>query len=108
LKESYAWEKRRMDVVDKSMTNLAAQLRREKRKSTTGAVFYTILKCLTILLAALIAPMALLTKKPIVPAMMGTAIVIIEGLQLVFRFHDQWLLSRPRVEELQKQRMGSI
>jgi len=93
-----------MDVVDKSMTNLAAQLRREKRKSVTGATFYTILKSLTILIAALIAPVAFITKKPTVPAIMGTAIVIIEGLQLIFRFHDQWLLSRPRIEELQKQR----
>lgn len=54
-------------------------------------VFYRILKITSMILAALIAPLAYLTKKPTVPAMLATAIVVLEMLQLVLHLdYDGW------------------
>jgi hypothetical protein len=62
----------------------------ERQVSMVGLVFFRILKSASLVLAALIAPLAYLTKKPTVPAMLGTAIVVLEMLQLLFHFHDTY------------------
>jgi len=55
---------------------------------TASLVFYRILKTTTLILAASIAPLAYLTRKPTVPAILGSAILVIEALQLIFHFRD--------------------
>lgn len=83
-----------MDTYDRSMRHLSSRLQAPERAYMTSNIFSKLLSTLTIVLAALVAPLAWLTKKPVVPAFLGTAIVIIEGIQLVFRFNDDLALRR--------------
>ncbi|MCB2200801.1 hypothetical protein KQI63_15455 [bacterium] len=83
-----------MDTYDRSMRHLSNRLQAPERAYMTSNIFSKLLSTLSIVLAALIAPLAWLTRKPVVPAFLGTAIVIIEGIQLVFRFNDDLALRR--------------
>ena len=94
-----------MDTHDRSMRHLTNRLHARERAYMTSNVLSKVLTTLTIVLAALIAPLAWLTKKPAVPAFLGTAIVIFEGIQLIFRFNDDLVHQRMQVE---KQRLRAM
>lgn len=97
-----------MDIHDRSMRNLAGRFPGSSRIWGASTVLYKVLTTLTLVLAALVAPLAWLTKKPVVPAFLGTAIVIIEGVQLIFRFHDDWTLYRIREEKMRLRAMRDV
>lgn len=87
------------------MRHLSTQLGASERAYVTSNVFSKVLTTMTLVLAALIAPLSWLTRKPIVPAFLGTAIVILEGVQLVFRFNDELVMQRIQRE---KQRLRAM
>lgn len=95
-----------MDGQEMALNNIANRLKRLEQASITGGVFYKILKSLTIVIAAMIAPLAYLTRKPLIPAVLGSVIVIAEALQLVFRFHEDWMLRRIRSEQQQLNKLS--
>ena len=88
-----------MDIHDRSMSHLSGRLTAESRYMNSSNVLYKVLTTLTLVLAALIAPLAWLTRKPVVPAFLGTAIVIVEGIQLIFRFNDDHVMNRIQQEK---------
>jgi hypothetical protein len=71
--------------------------------ATTARVAYQGLKLLSLLLAAAVTVLAARSAAPLVTASAGTAIVVVEGIQQLFKYHTNWIRYRVVTETLREQ-----
>jgi hypothetical protein len=74
------------------------------RKSAHAKRWYYRLKVSQILIAASIPVTATLDPPPIVAAILGASIVVLEGIQQLFQFHSNWTTYRSTCEALKHER----
>ncbi len=79
---------------EQDLREMAWGLGQQRRRPTVNSVFYKLVKSLSMILAALLAPLAFLTKKPVVVAFIGVALVVLESLLLIFRFEEEMYRER--------------
>ena len=74
------------------------------RKSAVGQRWYKRIKVAMLVAAALI-PLAATQKLELwVPAVLGSLIVVLEGIQAVYRHHENWITYRSTCEALRHER----
>jgi len=74
------------------------------RGASRNKLFYQNMRVLTMMLAAAIPVVAAFGGAAEVTAVLGGAIVVIEGLQQLFQFHDRWIDYRKTWNELDQER----
>ncbi len=67
-------------------------------------IAYQALRVLTILMAAAIPVLAVADGSSIITAALGSAIVVTEGLQQLFQFHNRWVDYRSAWNALERER----
>lgn len=72
------------------------------RAATRARVAYQSLKVVTLLLAAAVTVMAASSAPAVLTACLGAAIVVVEGIQQLFKFHTNWLRYRVVTETLRE------
>ena len=74
------------------------------RKGVNAKKTYQSLRVATMMLAATIPVVAALDGSPAISAVLGSAIVVIEGLQQLFQFHNRWIDYRAAWNSLERER----
>jgi hypothetical protein len=74
------------------------------RSARRSKVWYQTLRVLTMVLAASIPVVAVLDGSAWITAVLGSAIVVIEGLQQLFQFHERWVGYRKTWNVLDQER----
>ncbi len=74
------------------------------RSARRSKVWYQTLRVLTMVLAASIPVVAVLDGSAVITAVLGSAIVVIEGLQQLFQFHERWVGYRKTWNVLDQER----
>lgn len=77
------------ETREQDIREMAWGLGQQRRRPSVNSVFYKLIKSVSMLLAALIAPLAFLTRKPVVVAFIGVALVVLESLLFIFRFEEE-------------------
>ena len=70
------------------------------RAATQARVLYQALKLISLLLAALVTVLAARSAPAALTASFGAGIVVVEGIQQLFKFHTNWLRYRVATETL--------
>jgi hypothetical protein len=83
---------------------LSEQIDWYDRKSAHAKRWYHRLKVSQILIAASIPVTATADANPLVAAILGTSIVVLEGFQQLFQFHANWTTYRSTCESLKHER----
>jgi hypothetical protein len=74
------------------------------RSARRSKVWYQTLRVLTMVLAASIPVVAVLDGSAVITAVLGSAIVVIEGFQQLFQFHERWVGYRKTWNVLDQER----
>jgi hypothetical protein len=72
------------------------------RNARTARIKYQTLKVTSLLLAAAVTVLAATDARPVVTACFAAAIVVAEGIQQLFKFHENWLRYRVVTENLRE------
>jgi hypothetical protein len=70
--------------------------------ATRSRVWYQLLKVTSLLFAAAVTVLAAISAPASLTATVGAAIVVIEGIQQVFKFHTNWIRYRVVAESLRE------
>jgi Protein of unknown function (DUF4231) len=89
---------------DAAVAELAASMGFYDRGAGRNKLLYQNLRVLTMVLAAAIPVVGAFGGPAEVTAVLGAAIVIVEGLQQLFQFHDRWIDYRKTWNELDQER----
>jgi uncharacterized protein DUF4231 len=94
------------DVAQRSAAwqRLDQQIEWYDRKSADAKRWYHRLKVSQILIAASIPVTATADANPLVAAILGSSIVVLEGIQQLFQFHANWTTYRSTCEALKHER----
>jgi hypothetical protein len=74
------------------------------RHATTSRLSYCAIKILQILLAAFVPVAAGLSAPKLVTGSLGGLVVVLEGVQQLFRFHDNWVRYRQTNEDMLREK----
>jgi Protein of unknown function (DUF4231) len=75
-----------------------------ERHATTSRLAYCTIKILQILLAAFVPVAAGLSAPKLVTGSLGGLVVVLEGVQQLFRFHDNWVRYRQTNEDMLREK----
>jgi len=75
-----------------------------ERHATTSRLSYCTIKILQILLAAFVPVAAGLSAPKLVTGSLGGLVVVLEGVQQLFRFHDNWVRYRQTNEDMLREK----
>jgi hypothetical protein len=89
---------------DPTWERLEDQLAWYDRKSTAAQHAYRRLKLLEVMVAASISVVAGISAPAALTASLGGVVVVLEALQHVYGFHDNWILYRSTAEALRHER----
>jgi Protein of unknown function (DUF4231) len=89
---------------DTAVAELATSMAFYDRGASRNKLLYQNLRVLTLVLAAAIPVVGAFGGPAEVTAVLGGAIVIVEGLQQLFQFHDRWVDYRKTWNELDQER----
>jgi hypothetical protein len=93
---------------DATLERLDDQIEWYDRHSARQRRFFYFLKVVTIVAAASIPLLAVISPNSgwdkIVPSLLGGLIVVIEGIQQLFQLHDSWILYRSTCESLRSEK----
>jgi hypothetical protein len=89
---------------DPTWERLEDQLAWYDRKSTAAQHAYRRLKLLEVTVAASISVVAGISAPAALTASLGGVVVVLEALQHVYGFHDNWILYRSTAEALRHER----
>lgn len=91
-------------AAELTMAALDDQLGYFGRQSATAKKWYQRLRLVTLITAAAIPVAAAADADPMVSAVLGSLVVVFEGTQQVFHFHDRWIDFRGNVNALQREK----
>jgi hypothetical protein len=74
------------------------------RESEVNKRLYQYLKVLTLIAGGSVTVAAALSAPPLFTATIGALLVLIEGVQQLFRYHDRWLSFRTTAESLKREK----
>ena len=74
------------------------------RNSSKAGLWYKLMKVLQLVAAAAIPVAAILNAPKAVPGVLGSLIVVLEGVQQLFRNHENWVTYRSTCEALKRER----
>jgi Protein of unknown function (DUF4231) len=75
-----------------------------QKHATTSRLSYCTIKLLQILLAAFVPVAAGLSAPKLVTGSLGGMVVVLEGVQQLFRFHDNWVRYRQTAEDMLREK----
>ena len=83
---------------------LAKSLKYYDKHANRSRIWYLALRVLTIVLAATIPVVAVVDGSSVITAILGSAIVVTEGLQQLFQLHNHWVDYRSAWNALDRER----
>jgi hypothetical protein len=92
------------ETHDPTWARLEDQISWYDRKSTSAQHAYRQLKLLEVMVAASISVVAGIRAPAALTASLGAVVVVLEALQHVYGFHDNWILYRSTAEALRHER----
>lgn len=93
-----------VDTHDPTWARLEDQIAWYDRKSTAAQHVYRRLKLLEVTVAASISVVAGISAPAALTASLGGVVVVLEALQHVYGYHDNWILYRSTTEALRHER----
>jgi Protein of unknown function (DUF4231) len=89
---------------DPTWDRLEDQLQWYDRKSTSAQHAYRRLKFIEIVIAAAVPPLIGFGVVAAIPATLGAAVVVLEGIQQLYQFQSNWITYRSTAEALKHER----
>jgi hypothetical protein len=78
------------------------------RQATTNRIRYQVTRIVSLVAAAAVTVCAGLSAAPWVTASLGALIVVLEGLQQVFRWHENWIAYRQAAETMRQHAIDAV
>ncbi|SRR6266446_632903 len=92
-----------MEPNSSTVSRLEDELAYYSTKSQVSRQRYYAIKSIQIVASAAVSVSAL-TVNAVVAAFLGALVVILEGYQGLFRFHDQWMIARTTCNSLKREK----
>ncbi len=93
-----------MDTNGSTMKRLEDQISWYDNKSKFNQSWFHALKIIEIIFAALIPLFSGFNWPPLLTGLLGVCIVVMEGLQGLFKFHEKWISYRSTCEYLKHEK----
>jgi len=90
--------------LNRALAGLAAALAWYDQQATGNRITYQVLRVAAVVLAAAIPVLTTSGAPPLATAILGGAIVVVEGVQQVFRFHDHYIAYRSTWNTLEREK----
>jgi len=91
-------------IPDPIRSRLEAQIKFYDEGALRNSRLYHVSKVVELMAAAAVAPVSALGGPVWVTASLGSLIVVLEGTQHVFQFHDRWIAYRSTCEAIRHER----
>lgn len=92
-----------MDIINDPLGRISKQIYWYDRKSRANKNWFYGLKLLEIVVAASL-PVIAKYNWPLLIALLGATIVVLESIQGLFKFHENWILYRSTTESLKHEK----